>query len=223
MSGIVLSSAVRTNLTTLQSTSALQGKIQEKLSTGQEGQLGHRQPVELLHRFEPEPPRQRPLVAARQHAAGRQDPGSRRQRDEVDHQERRGHAGQHSAGASGQVVQGRILLDRCVCHRQPAASRAALGRLPCQRSADAGHAGRVHADSTTSPRRRSRTAPTPSPSTSRSTTAPPRLSPSTRPQSPTPATATTSLASAVTGSRQILTDRRRHAASPRRSSAASSR
>jgi flagellin len=34
MSGIVLSSAVRTNLTTLQNTSALQGKIQEKLSTG---------------------------------------------------------------------------------------------------------------------------------------------------------------------------------------------
>ncbi|HYI91780.1 MAG TPA: hypothetical protein VEY05_17950, partial [Beijerinckiaceae bacterium] len=34
MSGIVLSSAVRTNLTTLQTTTALQGKIQEKLSTG---------------------------------------------------------------------------------------------------------------------------------------------------------------------------------------------
>ena len=34
MSGIVLSSAVRTNLTTLQSTSALQGKIQERLSSG---------------------------------------------------------------------------------------------------------------------------------------------------------------------------------------------
>ena len=34
MSGIFLSSAVRTNLTTLQSTSALQGKIQERLSTG---------------------------------------------------------------------------------------------------------------------------------------------------------------------------------------------
>jgi flagellin len=34
MSGIVLSSAVRTNLTTLQSTTALQGKIQEKLSSG---------------------------------------------------------------------------------------------------------------------------------------------------------------------------------------------
>jgi flagellin-like hook-associated protein FlgL len=34
MSGIVLSSAIRTNLTTLQNTSALQSKIQERLSTG---------------------------------------------------------------------------------------------------------------------------------------------------------------------------------------------
>jgi flagellin-like hook-associated protein FlgL len=34
MSGIVLSSAVRTNLNTLQATTMLQGKIQEKLSTG---------------------------------------------------------------------------------------------------------------------------------------------------------------------------------------------
>ena len=34
MSGIVLSSAMRTNLTTLQNTTAMQGKIQEKLSTG---------------------------------------------------------------------------------------------------------------------------------------------------------------------------------------------
>ena len=34
MSGIVLSSAIRSNLSTLQNTSALQGKIQERLSTG---------------------------------------------------------------------------------------------------------------------------------------------------------------------------------------------
>ena len=126
MSGIVLSSAVRTNLTTLQSTSALQGKIQEKLSTGKKVNSAidspssfftasslNRRATDLSSLLDSMQQGVKTLEAADNAHEG-------------DHQERRGHAGQGSGDASGQVVQVRILLDRCICHGQPAAFGGSL-------------------------------------------------------------------------------------------------
>ena len=131
MSGIVLSSAVRTNLTTLQSTSALQGKIQEKLSTGKKVNSALDNPSSF---FTASSLNRRAndlssLLDSMQQGVKTLEAADNAMKAITKNVE----AMQANIREARQdkSFKAASFIDRCGCHGQPAASRAALFRRPC--------------------------------------------------------------------------------------------